>query len=218
MAPPLALAVLVSGAGTTLGALATGIAADTGPARIVLVVADRPDAPAESVAARHRLAYRVVPTRGRPASEWSTELDLALRGAGAELVVLAGFRSILPAEWLANWAGRTINVHPSLLPRHGGPGQYGRAVYEGILASGDRESGATVHLVTAAVDAGPILLQDRFALDLGETVESLQTKTQARERALLAEVVRRFAEGRWRLPYGESVAGPRETPRPAVRP
>ncbi|MCI4370825.1 MAG: hypothetical protein L3J81_05815, partial [Thermoplasmata archaeon] len=101
----------------------------------------------------------------------------------------------------ARWAGRTVNVHPSLLPRHGGPGLYGRRVYESVLAAGDRESGATVHLVTDRVDEGPRLLQERFPVEPGDTPESLQVRTQAVERRLLLEAVARFADGRWPLPY-----------------
>jgi phosphoribosylglycinamide formyltransferase-1 len=215
LAPPLSVAVLVSGTGTTLDALAQAVERESIPARIALVVADRPDAPAAAVAARHRLEYVVVRARGRPADEWSAELDQALTAASVELVVLAGFLSILPPPLLERWAGRTINVHPSLLPRHGGPGQYGHRVYESILASGDRESGATVHLVTPDVDAGPVLIQDRFPLEAAETVATLQQKTQARERRLLAEAVRRFADGRWPLPYGGSDVGARGSDRPA---
>jgi len=214
MPRPLPLAVLVSGTGTTLDALALAIERGDPPAQIVAVVADREGIAAAGVAARHGLPYEVIPMRG-PASAPGL-LDARLRDAGVELVVLAGFRSILPAEFLRGWAGRVVNVHPALLPRHGGRGQYGRAVYESILADGDRETGATVHVVTAEVDAGPILLQDRFDLGPSETVETLQARTQALERPLLREAIRRFATGEWPLPY-ESGASARRSGRPPDR-
>jgi phosphoribosylglycinamide formyltransferase-1 len=216
MPRPLPLAVLVSGTGTTLESLALAVERGDLPARIVAVVADREGVPATAVAARHGLPYQVVAMRGSSSASAPAELDARLRAAGAELVVLAGFQSILPTEFLRGWAGRVVNVHPSLLPRHGGRGQYGRAVYEGILADGDWETGATVHLVTAEVDAGPVLLQDRFVLGPSETVESLQARTQALERPLLAEAIRRFASGEWPLPY-DSGASARGSDRPTDR-
>ena len=199
---PLRVAVLVSGTGSTLSDLAED-APGVG-ARIVLVVADRPGIRALSVAAAHRIPTVVVPLRGIAASVVQRTLDASLRAAGAELVVLAGLRTILPAEWLSGWSGRVVNVHPALLPRHGGRGQFGTRVYESILASGDVESGATVHLVTADVDAGPTLLQERFPVLTGSTVEQLRTRTQALERRLLREGLARFSDGRWPLPYGPS--------------
>jgi phosphoribosylglycinamide formyltransferase-1 len=201
MRRPVPVAVLVSGAGTTLDALANAVERDGLPATIVAVLADRADVPASAVASRHRLPYAVVRMRADPGATGAPGLDRALRESGAELVVLAGLRSILPAPFVSAWTGRIVNLHPSLLPRHGGPGQYGRKVYETVLASGDPESGATLHLVTADVDAGPVVLQDRFPVTPDETVDTLQAKTQALERRLLFEAIRRFADGEWPLPY-----------------
>ncbi|MCI4328533.1 MAG: phosphoribosylglycinamide formyltransferase [Thermoplasmata archaeon] len=211
MRRPLRIAVMVSGEGTTLDALATALAEHPHRARIDLVVSDREGARALAVAARHRIPTAVVQFGASAgvgtAGRWST----AVHRDRIDLVVLAGLRSILPASWLSGWRGRIVNVHPSLLPRHGGPGLYGRRVYESVLAGGDRESGATVHLVTAEVDAGPRLLQERFPVNDGETPETLQIRTQALERRLLLEAIERFADGRWRLPYepSELDAGPR---------
>ncbi|MCI4322361.1 MAG: phosphoribosylglycinamide formyltransferase [Thermoplasmata archaeon] len=204
MSAPLRVGVLVSGAGTTLDALAES-APQLG-ASVVVVIADRPGVPALEVAARRSIPSTVVPMQGEPPRDVAKALDAALRPAGVELVVLAGLRSILPVEWLTGWIGRVVNVHPSLLPRHGGAGHYGRRVYESILSARDLESGATVHLVTADVDAGPVLLQERFRVPSGSTPESLQAQTQLVERRLLRETVARFAAGRWRLPYRPSGA------------
>jgi phosphoribosylglycinamide formyltransferase-1 len=216
MGRPVPIAVLVSGAGTTLDALAHAVERDGLPATIVAVLADRADAPASAVASRHRLPYAVVRMRADPGATGTPGLDLALQGSGAELVVLAGLRSILAAPFVSAWTGRIVNLHPSLLPRHGGPGQYGRKVYETVLASGDRESGATLHLVTADVDAGPVVLQDRFPVTPDDTVETLQAKTQALERRLLFEAIRRFADGEWSLPYAPG-APARRSPAPVAR-
>jgi phosphoribosylglycinamide formyltransferase-1 len=212
MTRPLALAVFVSGAGTTLDALATALERGAIPARVALVVADRDGIPALAVAARHGIPASVVPMGRADPNGASERLDAVLPTGSVDLVVLAGLRAILPGGWLARWEGRVVNVHPSLLPRHGGPGLYGHHVYDAILASGDRESGATVHVVTEEVDAGPRLLQDRFPVEPGDTPESLQARTQALERRLLVEAVARFADGRWPLPYdgSEARAGPRD--------
>jgi phosphoribosylglycinamide formyltransferase 1 len=199
MRASLRIAVLASGLGTTLDDLA-GFAPSV-DAQVVRVVADRPGVPALEVARRHRIPTTVVPMAGPKPGDVTEALDRVLREDGAQLVVLAGLRSILPAEWVTRWQGRVINVHPSLLPRHGGRGQYGERVYAAILASGESETGPSVHLVTPEVDAGPVLAQAAFAVAPGETVASLQAKTQAVERRLLRTVVANFASRRWALPY-----------------
>jgi phosphoribosylglycinamide formyltransferase-1 len=201
MTQPLALAVLVSGEGTTLEALAEAIAGGHLPARIELVVADRPHAPAIERARRRGLPTAVLPFRGTSPSDWSDRLTALLRERGAELVLLAGFLAILPPEFLRAWTGRTLNVHPALLPRYGGSGMYGRHVHEAVLRSGDAETGVTVHLATEEVDAGPVLWQERTAVEPGDTPEVLRERLRPLELKALSEVLRRFADGTWSLPY-----------------
>jgi phosphoribosylglycinamide formyltransferase 1 len=217
MSHGLTLAVFVSGEGTTLDSLATALGAGSVAATIRLVVADREGVPALAVAGRHGIPSAVVSVRGVNADVLGRRLDEVLPPGSVDLLVLAGFRSILPSGWLAGWRGRAINVHPSLLPRHGGLGQFGPRVYASILEAHELESGATVHVVTEDVDRGPVLLQERFPVLASETVESLQAKTQVLERRLLREVVGRFADGRWALPYVPSETraapgGPRDPP------
>ncbi len=197
---PLPIGVLVSGEGTTLEAIATAIDEGRLAARIALVVSDRP-ARAIERAKRRGLPVVELPPRGKDPPGWVEALDGALRTAGAELVVLAGFLSVLPPEWLARWHGRAINLHPSLLPRHGGRGLYGPRVHAAVLESGDRETGATVHLVTADVDRGPILAQERVAVGSARTPEELRTLVAPIERRLLVETIQRFADGALPLPY-----------------
>lgn len=197
----LPIGVLVSGEGTTLDALAELAAGGHLPVRIVLVVADRPHAPAIERARHRGLPTVVLPARGVDPGTWSRELTEALEAAGAELVVNAGFLSILPDEWVGRWAGRAINIHPSLLPRHGGHGMYGARVHRAVLAAGDAETGATVHLVTSDLDAGPTIVQARVPVHPGDTPESLRARLHPVEVDLLAGVLRRFAEGTLPLPY-----------------
>ena len=206
MPRPLPIAVLVSGAGTTLDALAETVLGGHLPARIALVVADRPHAPAIERARARGLPTEVLPFRGLPEGTWADRLDRSLRDRGVELIVLAGFLAILPLGFLERWPGRVINVHPSLLPKFGGRGYYGHRVLEATLASGAEETGVTVHLVTPEVDRGPILAQATVPIPPGETVETLRERLRPYEVALLERVVRDFADGVLPLPGRDAAA------------
>ncbi|MCI4353642.1 MAG: phosphoribosylglycinamide formyltransferase [Thermoplasmata archaeon] len=197
----IALGVLVSGEGTTLDALAEQAAGGHVPARVAMVLSDRPSAPALEKARRRGLVTAVLPLRRTPADEWATQATRLLSNAGVELILLAGFLSILPPSFVKSWEGRAINLHPSLLPRHGGKGFYGDRVHAAVLAAGDAETGATVHLVTDAVDGGPILAQQRIPVEPGDTTERLRLRVRDAERVALYSVLTRFAEGEWPLPY-----------------
>jgi len=200
---PLPIAILVSGEGTTLDALAELAANGTLPARIALVLANRPGIGALEKAARRGLSSVVVASRDAPVDAWSERVTAELESRGVELVVLAGFLKILPPSWIERWKGRVINIHPALLPRYGGHGMYGAHVHEAVLASGDSETGATVHLVTTAVDGGLILAQRRIPVLPGDTAESLRARLHPVEVELLADTIREFADGSLSLPYSE---------------
>lgn len=197
----LALGVLASGEGTTLDALAEQAAGGHVPARVAIVLSDRPYAPVLEKARRRGLATAVLPVKDTPPEKWSARATQVLKDAGVELVVLAGFLSIVPPPFTKAWAGRAINIHPSLLPRYGGKGLYGDRVHAAVLAAGDVETGATIHLVTDEVDGGPVLAQQRVLIEPGDTPERLRHRVQAAERVALYGVIARFAEGEWPLPY-----------------
>ncbi len=197
----LPLAVFLSGEGTTFDALAEAIAGGHLPARIALVLSDRTHAHGIERARHRGLPTAVRPLHGVPVEVWSAQVDGLLREKGVELVVLAGFLSILPAPFLARWRGRVINVHPGPLPEYGGPGMYGLHVHRAVLEAGERETAATVHLVTEAVDAGPVLLTEAVPVEAGDTPESLRDRLRPVERRLLADAIRRFADGEWALPH-----------------
>lgn len=174
MLKPINIAVLVSGSGSNLQALLdaqrTG-ALDAG--RISLVVSDRP-----GVYALERARAAGVKTleldRRAPGME---ELVIsALREGHVELIVLAGFLTILSGSFVQAYAGRILNVHPSLLPSFGGRGFYGLRVHQAALARGVKVSGATVHLVTDEPDGGPILLQKAVRVRKGDTPQTLQRR------------------------------------------
>jgi phosphoribosylglycinamide formyltransferase 1 len=206
----LTIAVLVSGEGTTLDAIAELAAGGHLPVQVALVVADRPHAPAIEKARRRGLATLVLPSRGVAPDTWAHRLSQELQERGVELVVNAGFLTILPPAWVAAWRGRAINLHPSLLPRHGGRGFFGLHVHEAVLAAGERETGATVHLVTDDLDRGPTIAQARLEVLPGDTPESLRARLHPVEVDLLAATLRRFADGSLPLPYPGGRAAPEE--------
>ena len=123
----------------------------------------------------------------------SEELDRAilelLRRHEVDLVVLTGYLKRVGPETLAAYGGRTINIHPSLLPRHGGQGMYGLRVHEAVLAAGDRFTGVTVHYVTADYDQGAVLAQRTVPVKPGDTPESLAERVLVVEHELLVETV-----------------------------
>jgi phosphoribosylglycinamide formyltransferase 1 len=197
----LTVAIFVSGEGTTFEALAERIDSGGLPARIALVVSDRPAAPAIERARRRGVDAELRPLRDAgPGADWALGLSRELDQRGVELVVLAGFLSVLPKEFVSRWPGRIINVHPSLLPKFGGPGMYGHRVHEAVLRSGDPETGVTVHLVTEAVDAGPILAQVRVPVRADDTPDALRARLHPVEVEALAATILRFAGGELPLP------------------
>lgn len=206
MTRPLRVAVFASGQGTTFDALAEAVTGGHLPVQITLVLSDRPHAPVIERARRRGVPTAVVPLAGVAAELWADRVDRVLADIGVDLIVLAGFLSIVPSPWLRRWAGRVINLHPSLLPRYSGPGMYGLRVHRAVLAAGETQTGASVHLVTEEVDRGPVLAQAPVPVRPGDTPESLRERVQARERELLFSVLSEFADGRWPLPY--RAAGP----------
>jgi phosphoribosylglycinamide formyltransferase-1 len=215
MGTPLALGVLASGEGTTLDGLAAAIENESDSVRIALVISDRAHARALERAQRRGFATSVQSTSGADVEEWAERITSELEAHNVDLVILAGFLSILPPSWVARWRGRAVNLHPSLLPRYGGRGMHGRRVHAAVLAAGDRETGVTIHLVTRDVDGGPPVAQQRVRVEAGDTPESLRDRLRPVEVELLASTVRRFADGSLPLPYpgGDERVGDGRAPR-----
>ncbi|HEX9657553.1 MAG TPA: phosphoribosylglycinamide formyltransferase [Bacteroidota bacterium] len=115
---------------------------------------------------------------------------------GTELVVLAGYMKRLDRRIIERYSNRILNIHPALLPRYGGEGLYGMHVHEAVIQAGEKESGATVHLVDEDYDHGPIVLQQTVPVASGETVKSLAAKVIEIEHQLLPDAIQLFAEGR----------------------
>ncbi len=185
---PVRVAVLASGGGTNLQALLDALT-DSPLARVARVITNRPDAGAVQRARRSGVPTTVLRTSDDPA-----ELLAALAASpGAELVVLAGYLRLVPPAVVARFRWRMINIHPALLPAHGGPGMYGRRVHEAVLASGAAESGATVHYVDEQYDRGPIIAQARVPVRPGDTAETLAARVLEAEHELLPRVVLELA-------------------------
>ncbi len=185
MTTPVRVAVLVSGGGTNLQTLLDQLR-NSPVARVVRVISNRPDAAALQRARRADIPTTVL----RDASD-AQELLAAL--GDAHLVVLAGYLKLVPGAVVSRFRGRMINIHPALLPDFGGPGMYGHRVHEAVLASGAKESGATVHFVDEAFDRGAIIAQERVPVLKGDTPETLAARVLEAEHALLPRVVLELA-------------------------
>lgn len=183
---PIRVAVCVSGRGSNLEALFQALAKAEAPAsaEIVLVLSDRADAGGLAHATGRGVATEVL---ADPASA-AMWLD-ALHRHHVDLVVLAGYLKLVPGPVITEFRGRVVNVHPSLLPAFGGRGMYGHRVHQAVLASGARESGATVHLVDEVYDRGAILAQARVPVRPNDTAESLAARVLEAEHGLLPGVV-----------------------------
>jgi len=189
-------AVLVSGGGTNLQALIDSARDPAFPARIVLVGCNRASAMAIARAKAASVPVYVADRDAIPRrSDRQRKLLEAIRYAGADLVVLAGFDEVLLPEFVAAYGGRMLNTHPSLLPAFGGTLH---AVHQ-ALEHGVKLTGCTVHLVTDELDNGPILFQRCVEVQDDDTLETLHARIRAQEHLILCEAVRAFAEGRIRV-------------------
>ena len=172
------IAVFASGTGTTLQTLINEQSQHE--YRVALVITNRPCPALERAEQAHTPA---IVTK-----DWE-EIDKALTDNHIQLVVLAGFLVIIP-DWIcAKWDKRIINIHPSLLPKHGGKGMYGIRVQESVLAAGDTEAGCTVHYVSAEVDGGSIIAQATVPVLPNDTPESLSARVQQEEKRLLPRTI-----------------------------
>lgn len=188
---PLRLVVLLSGSGRTLENLLEAIAAGRLPARVVAVVSSRPDVRGVAIATRAGLPVHVLPPTGRPVGAWSDGIFNVCREARADLVVMAGWLHLVRIP--DDFAGRVVNIHPSLLPAFGGRGFHGMHVHRAVLDRGCTVSGCTVHLVDDEYDHGRILLQETVPVLPDDTPESLAARVFAAECRALPEAIRRIA-------------------------
>jgi phosphoribosylglycinamide formyltransferase-1 len=204
--PPIRLAVCVSGGGTTLQNLIDRIRSRKLRAEIVQVVASRPRIAAIAKAEAARIPLALAKYNSRSNSEFSKSVFDAIRHSHSELVVLAGFLSLLRIP--PDYRGRVINIHPSLIPSFCGRGFYGAKVHQAVLQSGVKVSGCTVHFVDNDYDNGPIILQRAVPVPEGDTPEALAARVFKEECRALPEAITQYAEGRLQI------SGRRVTVRP----
>ena len=193
------IAVLVSGGGTNLQALIDAEQrGELGEGRIVTVIASKEGVYALERAEKAGIEAFALPRKDYPdAAAYSAALTEALTERKIDLVVLAGFLTILDKVIYDKFENRIINVHPALIPSFAGKGYYGLAVHEAALKKGVKVSGATVHFVTPECDGGPIILQRAVEVLENDTPESLQRRImEEAEWKILPEAVRLFCDGR----------------------
>lgn len=185
------VALLISGGGSNMVALVRSMTGDH-PARPVLVLANDPAAAGLERARRLGVATAAVDHRPFGADRAGFEAGLLrhLEAARPDILCLAGFMRVLTPAFVARFAGRMLNIHPSLLPKYPGLDTHARAI-----AAGDAEAGCTVHEVTAELDAGPVLGQARVPVLPGDTPDTLAARVLAAEHRLYPAVLRRFAAG-----------------------
>jgi len=209
----LKLTVLVSGGGTNLQAVIDAI--DSGQirnARIVRVISSKDNVKALDRAEKAGIDHAVISKRSfGSAEDFNKALLYAIDEAGTDLIVLAGFLTVLPPELVRQYENRIINIHPSLIPSFCGVGYYGLKVHEEVLKRGVKVTGATVHFVDEGCDSGPIILQKAVSVEDGDTPEILQKRVmEEAEWKILPEAVNLIAEGRVKVTEGIAHIGKAE--------
>ncbi|MBN9560122.1 MAG: phosphoribosylglycinamide formyltransferase [Alphaproteobacteria bacterium] len=204
------VAILISGRGSNMAALIEAARDPAYPAEIALVLSNRPDAGGLRHAAEHGIRTAAIDHRAFRSDRGAHEaaIDAALREAGVEIVCLAGYLRLLTPFLVGRWAGRMLNIHPSLLPAF--PGLH---THERALAAGVKLHGCTVHLVTDAMDDGPILAQAAVPVLAGDTEETLAARVLIQEHVIYPLALRLQAEGRRNEPLpGAALLNPLPVP------
>ena len=184
------VAILISGRGSNMEALAKAAQAPDYPAEIVLVLSNKSEAMGLEIARGMGIEAIAVPTKpfGKDREAHERAIDAELRARGVQIICLAGYMRLLTPWLVGEWAGRMLNIHPSLLPKFPGLDTHARA-----LAAGEVKHGCTVHLVTEGMDEGPILSQARVPVLPGDTEEALAARVLAQEHRLYPAALAAFA-------------------------
>ena len=193
------IVILISGRGSNMEAVVRAAQAEQWPARIAAVISNKADAKGLEFAAGHGIATAVVPNKDYATREaFDAALQEVIDSFQPDLVVLAGFMRILTPGFVAHYAGRMLNIHPSLLPLF--PGLH---THEAALASGLAQHGATVHFVTAELDHGPMVDQVAVPILPGDTAETLSARVLQQEHILYPRAIRWFIEDRLTVEDGK---------------
>ena len=194
MAEKARIAVLISGAGTNMAALVYASRIADCPYDVVLVASNDAAAPGLALANAEGIATFAFPHKGMTRADHDAAMEAAVLAAGAEYIVLAGYMRILSDGFVERWAGRMLNIHPSLLPLYKGLDTHARAI-----AAGDSHGGTSVHLVTPELDAGEVLAQIAVPIVAGDTPGSLADRVKLAEHQLYPRAVADYVS-RWRDP------------------
>lgn len=193
------IVILISGRGSNMEAVVRAAQAEGWPARVAAVISNKPDAKGLAFAQAHGIPTAVVPSKEYPdRASFDAALQREIDRFSPDLVVLAGFMRILTAPFVEHYAGRMLNIHPSLLPAFPGLDTHRKALEAGVP-----EHGATVHFVTAALDHGPMVAQARVPVLPGDTEDSLAARVLAEEHKLYPYAVRLFVEDRLSIEQGD---------------
>ncbi|MEN9439067.1 MAG: phosphoribosylglycinamide formyltransferase [Leptotrichiaceae bacterium] len=180
------IAVLVSGGGTNLQEIIDNIENKRLNCKIEYIIADRDCYSLER--GRKYNIKSILLDKKEYGNKLSNEINKVLENK-VDLIVLAGYLSIIDKDFISDWNNKIINIHPSLLPKYGGKGMYGMKVHEAVIANKEKKSGCTVHFVDVDIDTGKILLQRKVDVSNNETPESLQKKVLKEEHQLLIEAI-----------------------------
>ena len=191
------VAVLISGRGRNLSAL---IAAQDGSYQIVLVISNVEDAAGLDKARAADITTQVIPHNGKTREAFDGEMDVALRGAQPDIVVLAGFMRILSDSFVRGWEGKLVNIHPSLLPAY-----KGTKVHERVIEARESLSGASVHFVVPELDAGPVIAKATVPVYPDDTPQMLADRVLTVELKLYPEALKLLATGKVALKNGHAV-------------
>lgn len=184
---PIKIGVLISGGGTNLQSIIDSIEAGDLDGEISLVVSNKPDAFGLERAKKHGISHKLIDFKE------ADDFDLLSENLkDLDLIVLAGFLVILPKEFVEEFSGKIINLHPSLLPKHGGDGMYGLNVHESVINSGENLSGATIHYVDEGTDTGEIIVQEMVNVYKSDKPEDLAERLSYVEHELIVEGIKRW--------------------------
>jgi formyltetrahydrofolate-dependent phosphoribosylglycinamide formyltransferase len=195
--PPIRLAVLLSGAGRTLSNFLELIDQRFLSASVEVVITSNPRAGGLEIARRTSIPYHIIERVGKPQAEFDRRVTAALDRHAFDLILMCG--------WICFWtipekyAGRVMNIHPSLLPAFGGKGMFGKAVHEAVLAAGVKLSGCTVHFADNQYDTGPIIVQRACPVFEKDTPDTLAARVFAQECIAYPSAVRLFAQKRLKI-------------------
>ena len=191
----LKISVLVSGGGTNFQSVIDAVESGFIPdAKIVQVISSSPKAYALERTKKHGIPGYVVSTKASPDPAEKADRSLSLlQEKETDLIVLAGYMSVVDEAIIRAYRGRIINIHPSLIPKFCGKGFYGKRVHEAVLAAGEKVSGATVHFVDEGIDTGEIILQEQVPVLDGDTADDLAARVLEVEHRILTTAVRNIA-------------------------